>query len=136
MKKLLVLLVCIGLIGCASSLQFSNKISGTQSYAFSTAPKDITFNKAVSALQKLNYNLTNTDKQGGMIVGQRMITLFRYLSITVNMSETDKTKVTTVVRDSGGIDSFDVFGFFIKHQNAFYKELKAELNNIGYDLHM
>jgi len=135
MSKLLFVLVCLVLVGCAATTQLGNKVSGTQSYVFSTAPKDVTFDTALSAMINLHYNINNNDKDGGLIIGSRTIMSLRPLRLTVNVSKVDeKVKLTAIVKEEGAIDSWDITGSYYKYQDSFYKKLKEELNAKGYEI--
>ena len=135
MKKALLLLLCLGLAGCATTTRLGNRISGTQSYVFSTAPKDVTYDSCLSAMANLKYAINNTDKEAGMIIGSYTSLSFKPTRLTVNLAEVNgKTKVSIVVKQEGAIDSWDISGYYYRYQDGFYKKLKEELNLKGYDI--
>lgn len=135
MKKILLILICVGLVGCATTTRLGNRISGTQSYVFSIAPKDVTYDSCLSAMANLKYAINNTDKEAGMIIGSYTSLSFKPTRLTVNLAEVNgKTKVSIVVKQEGAIDSWDILGYYYKYQDGFYKKLKEELNLRGYDI--
>ena len=136
MRKVFVLLVLTVLVGgCATTTRFGNRTSGTQSYVFSTAPKDVTYDSCLSAMTNLKYAINNTDKETGMIIGSYTSLSFKPTRLTVNLAEVNgKTKVSIVVKQEGSIDNWDILGYYYKYQDAFYKKLKEELNLKSYDI--
>lgn len=136
MKKVFALLALAVLVGgCATTTQFGNRTSGTQSWVFSTAPKDVTYDSCLSAMTILKYAINNTDKEIGMMIGSYTSLSFKPTRLTVNLAEVNgKTKVSIVVKQEGAIDSWDITGYYYRYQDGFYKKLKEELNLKGYDI--
>lgn len=134
-KAFILFLLVVSVGGCATTTQFGNRISGTQSYVFSTASKDVTYDSCLSAMANLKYAINNTDKETGMIMGSYTSLSFKPTRLTVNLAEVNgKTKVSIVVKQEGAIDSWDISGYYYRYQDGFYKKLKEELNLKGYDI--